>query len=336
MNQNTINPFLIKYKPKTINDFHYDDNIKELIYELINNNNLNILFYSLGETGKTSLIQTIVSIYFEDISPLDKKNINNNVIILNPLNEQGINYCRNELKIFCQNKCTIKNKKKIIIFDDIDLINDQIQQVIRNYFDKYSNNLNFILSCSNLQKVNSNIKSRLFTIHLNNITNNELSNIYDKIVKNENIIIQDNCKELILNLSHNSIRVLLCYLEKLKIYHSNITLQLCNTICTNINYNIFDKYTSLCKNNKLFDALDIIHNIYNDGYSVIDILDCYLNYIKITNIIEENIKYNIIILISKYNLIFYNIHEDIIELTFFTSSIINYFNNNKQDLFNNL
>ena len=336
MNENTIQPFLIKYKPKTINDFHYDDNIKQLIYELINNNNLNILFYSLGETGKTSLIQTIVSIYFQDVSPLDKKNINNNVIVLNPLNEQGINYCRNELKTFCQNKCTIKNKKKIIIFDDIDLINDQIQQVIRNYFDKYSNNLNFILSCSNLQKVNSNIKSRLFTIHLNNITNIELSSIYDKIINNENIIIEDNCKELILNLSHNSIRVLLCYLEKLKIYGSNITLELCNTICTNINYNIFDKYTYLCMENKLFDALDIIHNIYNDGYSVIDILDCYLNYIKITNIIDENIKYNIIILISKYNLIFYNIHEDIIELTFFTSSIINYFNNDKQDLFNNL
>ena len=336
MNKNPIQPFLIKYKPKTISEFHYDDNIKQLIYELINNNNLNILFYSLGETGKTSLIQTIVSIYFEDISPLDKKNINNNVIVLNPLNEQGINYCRNELKTFCQNKCTIKNKKKIIIFDDIDLINDQIQQVIRNYFDKYSNNLNFILSCSNLQKVNSNIKSRLFTIHLNNITINELSCIYNKIIKNENIVVDDDCKDLILNLSHNSIRVLLCYLEKLKIYGSNITLQMCNTICTNINYNIFDKYTCLCMKNKLFDALDIIHNIYNDGYSVIDILDCYLNYIKITNIIDENNKYNIIILISKYNLIFYNIHEDIIELTFFTNSIINYFNNDKQDLFNNL
>ena len=180
----------------------------------------------------------MVNTYFNDINSIEQKNVSNNIIILNPLNEQGINYCRNELKTFCQNKCTIKNKKKIIIFDDIDLINDQIQQVIRNYLDKYSNNVNFILSCSNLQKVNTNIKSRLFTIHLNDITNNELSNIYDKIVENENIIIEEQCKELLLNLSHRSIRVLLCYLEKLKIYDSKITLEICNSICTNINFNI--------------------------------------------------------------------------------------------------
>ena len=336
MNENFITPFLIKYKPKNINDYHFDNNIKDLIFQLINTNNINVLFYCSNETGKTSLIQTLVNTYFNNINISEQKNISNNIIILNPLNEQGINYCRNELKTFCQNKCTIKNKKKIIIFDDIDLINDQIQQVIRNYFDKYSNNVNFILSCSNLQKVNSNIKSRLFTIHLNDITNNELSNIYDKIIINENIIIDEKCKELLLNLSHKSIRVLLCYLEKLKIYNSKITLDICNSICTNINFNIFDNYTNFCKKGNLFDALDIIHNIYNEGYSVIDILDCYLNYIKITNIIDEDSKYNIIILISKYNLIFYNIHEDIIELTFFTNNIIKFFNGKDNILENNI
>ena len=82
--------------------------------------------------------------------------------------------------------------------------------------------------------------------------------------------------------------------------------------------------------------MDVIHNIYNEGYSVIDILDCYLNYIKITNIIDEDSKYNIIILISKYNLIFYNIHEDIIELTFFTNNIIKFFNGKDNILENNI
>ena len=64
--------------------------------------------------------------------------------------------------------------------------------------------------------------------------------------------------------------------------------------------------------------------------------DVLSNYIKITNIIDEDSKYNIIILISKYNLIFYNIHEDIIEFTFFTNNIIKFFNGKDNILENNI
>ena len=95
MNENFITPFLIKYKPKNINDYHFDNNIKDLIIQLINTNNINVLFYCSNETGKTSLIQTLVNTYFNDINISEQKNISNNIIILNPLNEQGINYCRN-------------------------------------------------------------------------------------------------------------------------------------------------------------------------------------------------------------------------------------------------
>ena len=63
-NEKIITPFLIKYKPKNINDFHFDNNIKDLIIELINTNNINVLFYCSNETGKTSLIQTLVNTYF--------------------------------------------------------------------------------------------------------------------------------------------------------------------------------------------------------------------------------------------------------------------------------
>ena len=48
---------------------------------------------------------------------------------------------------------TIKNKKKIVVLDDIDIINEQSQQVFRNCIDKFSHNVHFISSCSNTQKV---------------------------------------------------------------------------------------------------------------------------------------------------------------------------------------
>ena len=41
-------------------------------------------------------------------------------------------------------------------------------------------------------------------------------------------------------------------------------------------------------------SLKNIYSIYKKGYSVMDILDSYFTFIKITTILDENIKYKII------------------------------------------
>ena len=45
---------------------------------------------------------------------------------------------------FLSTTSTIQKKKKILILDDLDGINDQSQQIFRNYIDKYSNNVMFL------------------------------------------------------------------------------------------------------------------------------------------------------------------------------------------------
>ena len=56
---------------------------------------------------------------------------------------------------------------------------------------------------------------------------------------------------------------------------------------------------------------------------MIDILDNYFLFIKITRNISDDIKYKIIPYICKYITIFYDIHEDEIELTLFTNNLVN-------------
>ena len=68
-------------------------------------------------------------------------------MFINNLKEQGIQYFRNEMKTFCQSHSSIHGKKKLVIIDDIDTINEQSQQVFRNYIDKYKHNIHFISVC---------------------------------------------------------------------------------------------------------------------------------------------------------------------------------------------
>ena len=104
-----------------------------------------------------------------------------------------------------------------------------------------------------------------------------------------------------------------------------ITLEIANNVCTNISFESFKLYTKLIKSKKLHEALILINSIYDKGYSVMDILDNYFLFIKITNILNEDEKYMIIPYICKYITIFHNIHEDEIELSLFTNNLINNF-----------
>ena len=107
----------------------------------------------------------------------DGKVNKDNILYINNLNEQGIAYYRNEMKIFCQSSSLIKNKKKLIIIDDLDTINDQGQQVFRSTLDKYSNNVHCIASCSNTLKVIDSLQSRMNIIKIKPLHSDKLHNI---------------------------------------------------------------------------------------------------------------------------------------------------------------
>ena len=75
--------------------------------------------------------------------------------------------------------------KKIVVLDDIDIINEQSQQVFRNCIDKFSHNVHFISSCSNTQKVIESLQSRFIIIKIKPLKRENLHKIIIKI-KNYN------------------------------------------------------------------------------------------------------------------------------------------------------
>ncbi len=175
-------PFLKKYQPKKYDEFVIDPEYIELLHTLIAMDSLNFLLIGNSGCGKTSLLYaTIREYYKQDSIPF------HNVLYINNLKEQGISYYRKEVKTFCRTPSNIIGKKKFIVLDDIDLINDQSQQVFRNCIDKYSHNVHFIASCSNTQKVIESLQSRCILLKIKSVEISLLKRILDKIRIGENI-----------------------------------------------------------------------------------------------------------------------------------------------------
>jgi DNA polymerase III delta prime subunit len=316
----TNSPFIHKYQPTYFRDFEQlDPTTITLMKSLISLNNLNILIIGDSGTGKTSIINSIIKEYYGNDYNYD------NVLILNSLKEQGIQYYRNDVKIFCQTCSLIKNKKKIVLLDDIDLINEQSQQVFRNCMDKYKHNIHFISSCTNVQKVIDSLQSRTILVQINPLTMSCLTKIMNKIKINEKLNMSSDADEFILSICNNSVRILINYLEKIRIINCYVDMEMVHKLCTNISYTIFDSYTNCVLNKNLKDGIKILYNLHDEGYSVMDILDNYFLYIKLTNLLNDNIKYKLTTLVCKYIIYFHNVHEDELELALFTNNFMQLF-----------
>jgi len=318
-NKTMNEPFLKKYQPKKYKDLAIEKEFIQLLQSLISMDNLNVLFIGNNGCGKTTIINATIREYYGTA-----KIPNDNVLYINNLQEQGIQYHRTELRTFCQTASTISGKKKFIVMDDIDLINSQSQQVFRNCIDKFSHNVNFISSCSNTQKVIDSIQSRCILVKIKPISKQYLKKIYHKIERKEKLNISKDAREFILTICNNSIRVLINYMEKFNLINEEITIKEAKSICTNISFYEFESFTNKWYEDRDYSsALKQIYKIFDKGYSVMDILDCYFTFIKMTDLLDENLKYKIIKLICKYITIFNTIHESEIELTLFTYDLIN-------------
>jgi DNA polymerase III delta prime subunit len=311
--------FIAKYKPYYLHDFCMNEKMMSVLQTLLEIDDLNVLFVGASGSGKTTLLYSLIREYygFSRTSGIPETNI----LFINNLKEQGIHYYRNEMKTFCQSHCSIYGKKKLIVIDDLDTINEQSQQVFRNYIDKYKHNINFISVCTNIQKVIESIQSRVHIVQLSPPSETDIINIMNYIISRENLVITDEAKAYLLIISNHSLRVLINYLEKIFIYGKEVDVETCKSLCSTIPVKIFENYIEYLKGGDLSSAIQVLYDVYDQGYSVIDILDYLYTFVKITDLLTEETKYKMIPYLCKYITIFNKLHENIIELAFFSNNV---------------
>ena len=313
------NTFFDNYKPKNLSDINLNNETIELINIYLKNNKMLFLIHGPSLSGKTSLINILLKKYY------NSSNYNDNIIYINLLKEQGINYFRNEIKNFCQIHNSSNIKQKSIIIDDFDSLNELTQKILITYINKY-NNINFILSCSDLNKIVPSTRYLLEIIRIEHLDTMFLEKILNKVIKKTNMVLEENIKKKLLDDYNKNIPFFMN-----KVLEINIIFINSNYIIEEKNYDFLDNnilinidnYLNLCKNNKVKEAKKLILELHNIGLSVIDILDNIIYYVKnINKNLNEEYRFKIIKLITNYINIFNNLHEDKIELLFLTNNII--------------
>lgn len=312
--------FIHTYCPLWLDDYCGQNNVIQTIRLLVQSNVCNILLQGPSHSGKTCLLKSIVAEYFVDCDP---HLVSQNILYINNINDQGIQHYRSKVKYFCQICSSIPLKKKIVVLDDIDVINDQCQHIFRSLIDNHQQNVFFIASTSCIQKVIDNVQSRFTVIQLPTISEDICRSIIHRVVEKEKIPMDNDCVDFMISTSNGNIKNILQCLQKFHYLGTshNITLEMAMRLCCNISYVDITNYFQYASEKKLCESIAILYRLHHDGYSVIDILNELLLFVKQSKITEE-IKYEIIKVITNSIIDFHNVHEDVIELAFLTNKII--------------
>ena len=315
--------FISKYKPQLFSDFHFstDAEFMAVLRGVLSLSRIHVLFIADADSCKTTFLYAFLREYFGNGGAIHE----NNVLFINNLREQGINYFRNEMKIFCQSYSNVPGKKKVVAIDDLDGVNEQSQQVFRNYIDKYGHNVNFIAVCSSMQKVIESIQSRLQFFRIMPLERPHMSQLLARVAKREGLALDPACAQFLLNICGLSCRPMLNYLEKISVLMGDdkkrVSLAFCRNICTDINPQTFATYFADVRDGRLSSAIEALFGLHGLGFSVLDILDSLFFYMKTTEDLTETQKYCVIPFLCKYITVFHNVHEDKIELAFFTNRL---------------
>ena len=213
--------------------------------------------------------------------------------------------------------------------------NVYVQQICNNLIETYSDRVNFVLTCTSIKKVIENIQSRTMILSIPPLSEPQLTNILNQICEKEGIRLDSGVMAYLLRIGKNNVNVLMNYLEKFKLLLGTtttreetepipcITLEQAGQMCTNISFAVFHQYLDAIAQHRLPEAMEIMANLTDVGYSVIDVLDVFFLFVKSSNcVLSDEKKYVVIPLICKYIIYFNTIQENDCDLFLLTNALI--------------
>jgi DNA polymerase III delta prime subunit len=176
-------PFLWveKWAPESVEDLILTKSVKEFFTNVVNDGQLNqnlILQGSQG-CGKTQTIKTLCKITNQD------------VLFLNGSSEgRYLDTIRNQVINFGTTVSMFNTKKKVVFFDEFDGTTNDVMLCLRGVIEQLHNNVCFIFTCNNLNKIIEPIQSRCVVLKYTPILKEEKPQMMSDVFKRMSYILE--------------------------------------------------------------------------------------------------------------------------------------------------
>jgi replication factor C subunit 2/4 len=276
-----------KYRPDKLDEISAQTNIiQSLKSALITSNLPHLIFFGPSGCGKTSTIHALA----KELFGVD--NYTDRIIELNASDERGINVIRDKIKTYA--KQSIKKVKgippwKIIILDEADTMTSDSQFALRRIIEQYSKITRFCIICNYHNKIIDPIVSRCSLFRFKPIDMCEIIKKLEYICTMEKFKCSTNLLNKIVNICRGDMRKAINMLQKcFNSYGDKINEELLDEMSGIIPYEKINNIMDSIIKKDILMVDKLIYNIFLEGYSLVNQIIIFHDYIINMNISSEN------------------------------------------------
>lgn len=233
-------PWVEKYRPKTLSDVINQTGIVKRLKKFINDNSMpHLIFAGPAGTGKTTCALAMVRDLYGR-----KMMVNNTYLELNASDARGIDVIRTYIKDFAKARPPADIAFKILILDEADNMTSPAQQALRRTMEKYTRNCRMILICNYSNKIIPPIQSRCVVFRFSPLSRKDIKDRVKYVANLEGTKITADGLNALVDVSRGDCRRAINYLQS------------CGTISENIDQEIVFRVAGEVPPEKIKKILD--------------------------------------------------------------------------------
>ncbi|KAI0094334.1 P-loop containing nucleoside triphosphate hydrolase protein [Irpex rosettiformis] len=260
-------PWVEKYRPQVLDDIVGNNETIERLKVIARDGNCpHIIISGMPGIGKTTSIHCLAHQLLGDA-------YKEGVLELNASDERGIDVVRNKIKAFAQKKVTLPpGRHKVVILDEADSMTPGAQQALRRTMEIFSNTTRFALACNMSNKIIEPIQSRCAILRYAKLRDAEVLKRLLEICEYENIKYNDDGLTALVFTAEGDMRQAINNLQSTHSGFGFVSGDNVFKVCDQPHPIIVQAIIRACTKGDIEAAMEKLNELWNQGYSAVDII----------------------------------------------------------------
>jgi len=247
-------PWTEKYRPKTLDEVAGQKEIVKRLKAYVKEGNFpDMIFAGPAGVGKTSCALAFAYDLFGDLK--------GSFMELNASDERRIDDIRTKVKDFAKTLPISGKNLKIIFLDEADALTVDAQHALRRIIEMFSAQTRFILSVNYSSKIIEPIQSRCTIFRFKPLSNEEITEMLNRIAKNENLTLEKEAIDALIYISEGDMRKAINLLQSAAIENKRITEKLIYSISSFARPKEIKQMLTEAMNGEFSKAREILNNL---------------------------------------------------------------------------